>query len=212
MEGGRNHWDTFIQADMNPTEIFEALVKEHYEALFRFAMTLTRERTDAGDLTQQTFYIWATRGHQLRDRSKVRSWLFTTLHRQFLNTQRRQVRFPHSGLEEVEGQLPADQPRFEDRVDSSSALSALGRIDEIYRAAVSLFYLEDCSYPEIAAILEVPIGTVKSRLVRGIKQLRDVLLSRDPSESGLSIFRSEARCRSQWDIRPSPFQEQVVRW
>jgi RNA polymerase sigma factor (sigma-70 family) len=197
---------------MNPTEGYEALVEEQYEALFRFAMTLTRERADAGDLTQQTFYVWATRGHQLRDRSKVRSWLFTTLHRQFLNTRRRQVRFPHSELEEVEDQLPADHPPFEERVDASSALSALGGIDEIYRAAVSLFYLEDCSYREIAEILEVPIGTVKSRLCRGIKQLRDVLLSRDSSESGLSIFRNEARSRSQWDLRPSPFQEQVVRW
>ena len=56
-------------------------------------------------------------------------------------------------------------------------LSALAKVDEVYQAAVALFYLEDCSYKDIAAILEVPIGTVKSRIARGIGQLREILLS-----------------------------------
>ena len=54
-------------------------------------------------------------------------------------------------------------------------LPALARVDETYRAAVSLFYLDDCSYKEIAVILEVPLGTVKSRIARGIAQLREIL-------------------------------------
>src|SRR5436853_5312915 len=96
---------------MNSTDQFETLVSEHYEALFRFAMSLTRMESDARDLTQQTFYIWATKGHQLRDISKVKSWLFTALHRAFLVGRRRQVRFPHYDLEVVSEELPSVSPQ-----------------------------------------------------------------------------------------------------
>ena len=58
---------------MNSAELFEAIVCEHYEGLFRFAMSLTQSESDAWDLTQQTFYTWATKGHQLSDISKVKS-------------------------------------------------------------------------------------------------------------------------------------------
>src|SRR5882762_5832427 len=114
---------------MNSTDQFEALVREHYESLYRFAMSLTRAEADAQDLTQQTFYVWATKGHQLRDISKVKTWLFTTLHRAFLETRRRQIRFPQHDLEEVSDQLPAFSPRLAEQVDSSQVVSALGRVD-----------------------------------------------------------------------------------
>jgi RNA polymerase sigma-70 factor (ECF subfamily) len=54
-------------------------------------------------------------------------------------------------------------------------LAALAQLDEVFQAPVALFYLEDCSYNEIAAILEVPLGTVKSRLTRGLARLHDML-------------------------------------
>ncbi len=165
---------------MNPADHFEAIVSEHYEPLFRFAMSLTRVESDAKDLTQHAFYVWATKGHQLRDISKVKTWLYTTLHRAFLETRRKQVRFPHHELEEVSEELAAPSPVLADRLDSAQVLSALGKVDEIYQAAVALCYLEDCSYKEIAAILEVPVGTVKSRIARGIAQLREILLSDGP--------------------------------
>ena len=63
---------------------FENVVNAHYEPLYRFALSLSHSEADAGDLVQQTFYRWATKGGQLRDRSKAKSWLFTTLHREFL--------------------------------------------------------------------------------------------------------------------------------
>ena len=75
---------------------FESVVAHYYEPLYQFAFGLTRVEADACDLTQQTFYVWATKGHQLRDQTKVKTWLFTTLHRAFLESRRRQVRFPHS--------------------------------------------------------------------------------------------------------------------
>lgn len=157
---------------------FESLVARYYAPLYQFAFSLTRAEADACDLTQQTFTIWATKGHQLRDASKVKTWLFTTLHREFLESRRRQTRFPHSDLDTAEAELPAVSPAAVSQLDTARALDALKQVDEVYQAPVALFYLQDCSYNEIAEILEVPLGTVKSRLARGIGQLQH-LLARD---------------------------------
>ena len=186
---------------MNSTEQFEALVSAHYEPLFRFAMSLTRSESDAQDLTQQTFFIWATKGHQLRDVTKVKTWLFTTLHRAFFAARRKQSRFALEELEAVAEQLPVLSPEPANHLDCAHVLPALARVDEVYQAAVALFYLEDCSYKEIAAILEVPIGTVKSRIARGIAQLRQILLS----DAGFPDALAQAR-----DSSATRLQEQVV--
>ena len=73
-------------------EAFAQLVDAHYAPLYRFALSLARNGSDAGDLVQQTFFIWATKGHGLRELSKVKSWLFTTLYREFLRGRRRDLR------------------------------------------------------------------------------------------------------------------------
>jgi RNA polymerase sigma-70 factor, ECF subfamily len=162
---------------MNSADQFEALVSEHYEPLFRFAMSLARAESDAQDLTQHTFQVWATKGHQLRDFSKVKTWLYTTLHRAFLQLRRRQSRFPQPDAEDFIEQLPDVSPVLPDQADSLQVLPALAQVDEIYQAAVALYYLEDYAYKDIAFILDVPVGTVKSRIARGIAQLREILLS-----------------------------------
>ena len=163
---------------MPDNEEFEGLVERYYAPLYQFAFSLTRVEADACDLTQQTFTIWATKGHQLRDASKVKTWLFTTLHREFLDSRRRQTRFPHIELDVTEAELPAVSPAAVSSLDVKHVLNTLKRVDEIFQAPVALFYLQDCSYNEIAEILGVPLGTVKSRLARGISQLQQ-LLARD---------------------------------
>src|SRR6185295_8713811 len=90
-----------------PSDDFEEIVSQHYEPLYKFAFSLTGSEADACGLTQETFYIWATKGHQLRERGKVKSWLFTTLHREFLNKRKRAVRFPDVELIDGDSQLPA---------------------------------------------------------------------------------------------------------
>src|SRR6266581_6461778 len=103
-----------------PDELdFESLVSRYYSSLYQFAFSLTRTDTEASDLTQQTFYVWATKGHQLRDASKVKTWLFTTLHREFLEKQRRQIRFPHYELGAADYQLPAIPPPAASRLDAA---------------------------------------------------------------------------------------------
>ena len=175
---------------MNSDDQFEAIVSEYYEMLFRFAMSLTRSESDAWDLTQQTFYAWATKGHQLNDISKVKAWLFTTLHRVFLAGRRKHGKVSHYHLEEVIDQLPFFSAEQSEQADCHKVLHALAKLDEVYQAAVALFYLDDCSYKDIAQVLDVPIGTVKSRIARGIVQLRESLLSdcvRDSSFNGDGI-------------------------
>jgi RNA polymerase sigma-70 factor (ECF subfamily) len=154
---------------------FDGIVTQYYESLYQFAFSLTREEADACDLTQQTFYVWATKGHQLRDATKVKTWLFTTLHRQFLESRRRQTRFPHQELDSAQYELPVISPMTASRLDSAQVLRALAKVDEVYQAPVALFYLEDHAYKEIAEILDVPMGTVKSRIARGIGQLQKIL-------------------------------------
>lgn len=155
---------------------FESLVSRYYGPLYQFAFSLTRTEADACDLTQQTFYIWATKGHQLRDSSKVKTWLFTTLHREFLNMRRKLVRFPHHELSEMDHELPAISPTMVEALDSAKVVDLLKRVAEPYQASLALFYLEDYSYKEIAEILEVPLGTVQSRISRGMVQLQQLIL------------------------------------
>ena len=157
---------------------FESLVARYYEPLYQFAFSLTREEADACDLTQQTFVVWAAKGHQLRDAAKVKTWLFTTLHREFLNSHRRHTRFPQVDLDTAAAELPAAPAASESRLDTARVLAALSQVEEVFQAPVALFYLQDNSYLEIAEILGVPVGTVKSRLSRGLGQLQQ-LLARD---------------------------------
>jgi RNA polymerase sigma-70 factor (ECF subfamily) len=158
----------------NPLD-FESLVDRYYASLYRFALSLTRQDTDALDLTQQTFLAWAAKGHQLKDPSRVQAWLFTTLHREFLQAQRRQTRFSHHDLDEVEEELPAVAPEVVAQLDASALLQTLARVDTVFQAPVALFYLEDHSYQQISEILGLPLGTVKSRIARGIAQLQSLL-------------------------------------
>src|ERR1051325_4806967 len=137
---------------------FEDLVEQYYRPLYQFALSLTQSESDACDLTQQTFYIWATKGHQLRDATKVKSWLFTTLHREFLESRRPQTRFPHFELQKVEGELPTISAPALNELDSEQVVKALAQVDPVYQAPVALFYLQDYAYKEIAEILGVPMG------------------------------------------------------
>lgn len=154
---------------------FEGLVARYYEPLYQFAFGLTRSESDACDLTQQTFYVWATKGHQLRDPNKVKTWLFTTLHRQFLETCRRQTRFPHHDIEKLDMELPVILPVEVNGLDTAHVLAALAQVDGTFQAPLALFYLQDKPYKDIAEILELPLGTVKSRISRGIGQLQKIM-------------------------------------
>jgi RNA polymerase sigma-70 factor (ECF subfamily) len=151
-------------------------VQRYYTGLYQFALSLSHSEADACDLTQQTFYVWARKGHHMRDLTKVKTWLFTTLYREFLKTQRRQQRFPHVELSEVSAALPTVPAHMVERLEWRTFMQAFAQIEEPYRAPLVLFYLEDHSYTEIAEILAVPLGTVMSRLSRGRQKLHALVV------------------------------------
>ena len=150
---------------------FENLVKLYYRDLYRFGLSLTGNETDAADLTQETFYIWANKGHQLQKATSVKSWLFTTLHREFLKTCRRRNRFSNESIDENLKDLPNLPAECAERADSQTLLRVLGEIGEDFRAPLVLYYMEDLSYKEIADVLSLPLGTVQSRIARAKIQL-----------------------------------------
>jgi len=150
----------------------------HHEDLYRFALSLARNPDDARDLTQESYHRLLTRGHGLRDRTKVKSWLFTTLYRLFLGRKRHETRFPHTELSNAEAELPSITPEQVEKVDGSTVMDALMDLDEHHRTPLTLFYLQSLSYREIAEMMDVPIGTVMSRLSRAKALLRSLVLTR----------------------------------
>lgn len=165
--------------DNPPPELdFATLARQYYQPLYRFALSLSRNESDASDLVQQTFLIWARKGSSLRDPSRVKSWLFTTLYREYLRVRRRITPFISHEPETLEAELPSVPPEVMTSFDANQAVESLQEVDEIYRAPLTLYYLEHLSYKEIADSLDIPIGTVMSRLSRGKTQLKNTLLNK----------------------------------
>ena len=171
---------------MHPLD-FEEIVDRYYQMLYRFALSLARNEADACDLTQQTFSVWATKGHLLRDASKAKSWLFTTLYREFISNQRREMRWPKEELSSVEHELPSAMPQTVERLEATQVMEALQSVEEAFRAPLVLFYLQQHSYQDIARILEIHLGTVLSRLSRGKQKLQQAFLHRQ-AQSGSNII------------------------
>lgn len=168
--------DTFQQR-------FTELVDAHYQSLYRFAYSLSKNEPDACDLVQQAFTIYAQKADTLRDPSKAKSWLFTTLYHEFLRHKKQRDRHSPQQHEVLDTHLPPQQSLVETELDSKAALSALASIDEIYRDPLTLFYLGSLSYKDISASLGIPIGTVMSRISRGKALLKSILFSSQPTPS-----------------------------
>ena len=170
-----------MRADLD----LETIVSELYSPLYRFAFALTRNESQAGDLTQETFLILAKQQAQVRDVTKIKSWLFTTLRREFLRGLRSQSSHPEVELKpEHEDQLVSDSVASQ-AIDAGTVVKALAKIEESYRLVLELFYLADLSYKEIAVTLDIPIGTVMSRLSRGKEQLRTLLAKTEPPDKNI---------------------------
>jgi RNA polymerase sigma-70 factor (ECF subfamily) len=157
---------------------FEQAVATYYEPLYAFGYSLAGNADDACELTQETYSRLLTKGGQLRDVAKVKTWLFTTLYRIFLGWRQRQTRLPHFEISSVENELPVITPEHVDVLRDAAIRDALLELEEHYRTPLVLFYLDDHSYEEIAQTLDVPVGTVMSRLSRAKGLLRERLVAR----------------------------------
>ena len=170
---------------------FEQIVDAHYQGLFRFAMSMCRREATAQDLVQQTFLQWAKKGHTLRDAARVKTWLFTTIYREWLGIARREKKYEEVEFEpDHHGATTQHQDDGENpRVDSATLQTALAELEPNYRAPLVLFYLKELSYRDIAETLGVPIGTVMSRLSRAKDSLRTILRRlEDSTNSNITPF------------------------
>jgi RNA polymerase sigma factor (sigma-70 family) len=156
-------------ADVTP------IVTRLYRSLYLFAVRLTKSESDAADLVQQTFLALIQHLHRVRDFSKIKSWLYTTLRRNFLREVRQQIKHREVELLPDLHALSTEDPDRWSSVDGLTVRRALLQIDQPSRTALELFYIADFSYKEIARALGVPIGTVMSRLSRGKTQLKSLL-------------------------------------
>ena len=141
----------------------QRLVDEHYVALYRYAYRLTGSSADAEDLTQETFCKAQVSLSQLRDPARAKPWLFRILRNEFLH--RARADRPCVSLEGV-GDLPEPLPDSLPDIDAEQLQMALNELPEVYRTPIILFYFDDFGYREIAEQMDLPIGTVMSRLAR----------------------------------------------
>lgn len=171
---------------------FEQIVDRYYADLYRFGLRLARNPDDACDLVQQTFAIFAVKGGQIRDPAKARQWLFTTLYREFLSQSqksRRLVSLDDTVAEQPAGVTDSCAAR---QADTAGVLEALATLDDAHRAVLTLFYLKEFSYRDIAEILGVPMGTVMSRLARAKDILRARLADGGPEGIDGGVDGSDA--------------------
>ena len=167
---------------------FARQVEEHVPRLRRYARALTGDSHRADDLVQDTLERGWTKFHLWQAGSDLRAWLFTIMHNVFVN-QLRQGRLADTGL-------PLDEEALElpTAANQESALvlrdleAALARLPHEYREVLLLVGLESLRYEEAARVLEVPIGTVMSRLSRGREQLRR-LMAGESAAPGLKIVK-----------------------
>jgi RNA polymerase sigma-70 factor (ECF subfamily) len=164
-------------------EQFEREALVHLDAMYSFALKLTRERDDAEDLVSDTILRAFDRWEQYQLGTNVRAWLFTILYHTFVSRKRRidarEVQLPEdpdgwSAFEAVGDSDPEGQ--FYDSFIDEEVTGAIDDLPQDYRTAVVLSDIQGLRYAEIAEILGIPEGTVKSRLFRGRRILQKKLI------------------------------------
>ena len=159
------------------------LVERYYALLYRYAYRLTGSEADAEDLTQQAFLTAQAKWDQLREEAKAKSWLFTIARNAYLKELRAPACLASSVLDELPGPVSAAESDF----DEEQLQNVLNDLPEEFRSPVVLFYFEEFSYREIAEQMEVPVGTVMSRLARAKAYLRQRLTSPESAAALLSV-------------------------
>lgn len=157
--------------DGAPAVTVADLLHAHYAFVYRLAYRLSGSAADAEDLTQQTYLQAQTHLSQLRETSRPRPWLASIMRNIFLRARRRSGRAV-AWNPELEPAAEIDPP---EKIDSEALQAAIDELPEEFRVPLVLFYFRELSYKDIATELEIPLGTVMSRLARAKSHLRDRL-------------------------------------
>lgn len=171
-------------------ERFESLVSQHLDGLYGTALRLTRNRTTAEDLIQDTFLKAWRSFRTFQEGTNARAWLYKILMNAYIDSYRRAARAPemvdqedvgdfylYAKAQDSEELKRAGDPEeiLLSKIMDADVKEALEQVSEPFRAAVILADLQDFTYREIADILDIPIGTVMSRLYRGRRRLQQLL-------------------------------------
>ncbi len=158
---------------------FDEEAVRHLDALYSFALKLTRARDEAEDLVSDTMLRAFQRWEQYRLGTNIRAWLFTILYHAFVSRKRRVDAREVQPLEDEEGREVFEpvgeldpEGAFYDSFLDEEIVDAIARLPEEYRDAVVMSDLHGLKYGEVARILGVPEGTIKSRLFRGRRLLQ----------------------------------------
>lgn len=161
-----------IRCQLGERAAFDELIARWHEPLWRYLRRLANSDEVAGDLAQDT-WVRVLRGMSaLREPARLRPWLFGIARRVAMD--RLRFEYTRRGAEDIElDALPGDDPAPELEADAAAIDKALAGLPMAEREMLTLFYLRELSLAEIAAMLSVPIGTVKSRLHRARNELRN---------------------------------------
>ena len=153
----------------------EKLVAEHYDSLYRYAYRLSGSAADAEDLTQDAFCQAQRKLSQLRDWDRAKAWLFSILRNAYLHRLRAHK---HQHVVSLDGVEDLPQPGSDPlpEIDPQRLQQALNELPEAFRTPIILYYFDDFSYRAIAEQMDLPLGTVMSRLARAKAHLRSRLL------------------------------------
>ena len=147
----------------------DELVRKYKDNLFRAAFSICRNTEDAEDVVQDTYIQYMDSSRQFESEEHIKAWLLRTAINKSKNTVRSFWRRNRGDIGEYLEEIPFPEP--EDR----QLVEAVMSLPQPYRIVIHLYYQEDYPVKDIARILNIPAGTVKSRLARGRKILKDIL-------------------------------------
>lgn len=160
-------------------------------ALRRYARALLRDRSGADDLVQDCLERAIGRWHQRRPDGDPRTWVFTILHNLAMTRLHRTASRPlHVGLEEVDEAGLAVCARQEDQLRYRDLLAKVAQLPDEQRTVLLLVTVEELSYAETAKVLDIPVGTVMSRLSRARERLLGMMSDTAGPQSGRPYLRS----------------------
>lgn len=176
---------SFFHAGKHSRDLFWKYAQEQEKFLYNVALKYTGNRYDAEDLVQETLYAAYRHFHQLREKAKFKSWIFTILRNGYLKSQHNKSKIQIDEfdegtdyverLEKAVGNLDFEAA-YEKKVELETIQMLMNKIPEKYKTILILYFTEENSYQEIAGLLDIPIGTVMSRLARAKKIMKKAIL------------------------------------
>ena len=182
--------DSSSQSEQNIA--FELILRPHLKYLFKISYRFTGNKSDAEDLVQDLLVKLYPKMDELRDVQQMRPWLLRVLYRQFIDNTRKQKHSPlrlvsrplnkekESSNDQIVDTAPSPEKNMENSFLSEQIEKALNKLSKDQRAVITLHDIEGYQLTELEVLLEVPLGTLKSRLHRARAKLRENLKKMEP--------------------------------